>query len=93
MITLYLKDLNTKSDMWAKNNDIFAKKSNDLGMSDTFKMKLETGDHFPMKNRPYRASLNKRQILVIDKENTKMMDAKITICITIAVIKTDMRRL
>lgn len=62
-------------------------------MSDTFKMKLETGDHFPMKNRPYRVCLNKRQILVIDKENTKMMDAKITICITIAVIKTDMRRL
>lgn len=62
-------------------------------MSDTFKMKLETGDHFPMTKRLYRVSLNKRQILVIDKENTKMMDAKITICITIAVIKTDMRRL
>uniref|UniRef100_K1RDD8 Transposon Ty3-I Gag-Pol polyprotein n=1 Tax=Magallana gigas TaxID=29159 RepID=K1RDD8_MAGGI len=38
-------------------------------------MKIETGDHQPIKNRPYRVPLNKRQI--IDKAILEMMDAKI----------------
>lgn len=59
----------------SKNNDLFAKKDSDLGVTDTVKMKIETGDHHPIKNRPYRVPLNKRQI--IDKAILEMMDAKI----------------
>ncbi|XP_065928361.1 uncharacterized protein [Magallana gigas] len=59
----------------SKNNDLFAKKDSDLGVTDTGKMKIETGDHHPIKNRPYRVPLNKRQI--IDKAILEMMDAKI----------------
>lgn len=58
-----------------KNNDLFAKKDSDLGVTDTVKMKIVTGDHHSIKNRPYRVSLNKRQI--IDKAITEMMSARI----------------
>lgn len=58
-----------------KNNDLFAKKDSDLGVTDTVKMKIVTGDHHSIKNRPYRVSLNNRQI--IDKAITEMISARI----------------
>ena len=58
-----------------RNQDLFAKKDSDLGFSNTVKMSINTGDHHPIKNRPYRVPLNKRQI--IDKAVKEMLDAKI----------------
>lgn len=45
-------------------------------MTDTAKMKIETGDQHQIKNRSYCVPLNKRYSIV-DKAITKMMDAKI----------------
>lgn len=58
-----------------RNKDLFAKKDSDLGVTETVKMKIDTEGHHPIKNRPYRAPLNKRQI--IDKAIAEMMEAKI----------------
>lgn len=58
-----------------KNKDLFAKNDSDLGVTETVKMKIDTEGHHPIKNRPYRAPLNKRQI--IDKAIAEIMDAKI----------------
>lgn len=58
-----------------RNKDLFAKKDSDLGLTNTVKMSIDTGDHDPIKNRPYRVPLNKRQI--IDKAVKEMLDAKI----------------
>lgn len=45
-------------------------------MTDTAKMKIETGDQHQIKNRSYCVPLNKRYSIV-DKAITKMIDAKI----------------
>ena len=58
-----------------KNADIFAASDADLGHTDTVKMKIDTGDHPPIKLRPYRTPLNNRK--TIDKVVDEMMDAKI----------------
>ena len=58
-----------------RNKDLFARKDSDLGHTSTVKMSIHTGDHDPIKNRPYRVPLNKRQI--IDKAVKEMLDAKI----------------
>ena len=58
-----------------KNADIFAANDADLGHTDTVKMKIDTGDHQPIKLRPYRTPLNNRK--TIDKVVDEMMDAKI----------------
>lgn len=44
-------------------------------MTDTVKMKIETRDHHPLKHRPYRVPLNKRQIS--NKAVTEMRSARI----------------
>ena len=58
-----------------QNKDLFAKKDTDLGHTDTVKMRIDTGDHRPLKNRPYRTPLNKRKI--IDKAIDEMLEAKV----------------
>jgi len=58
-----------------RNRDLFAKKDADLGYTDTVQMKIDTGNHRPIKNRPYRTPHNKRQI--IDKAIEEMLDAKV----------------
>ena len=58
-----------------KNADIFAASDANLGHTETVKMKIDTGDHPPIKLRPYRTPLNNRKI--IDKVVDEMMDAKI----------------
>ena len=57
------------------NKDIFASKDSQLGHTDTIKMKIDTGDHPPIKLRPYRTPLNKRAI--IDEAVDEMLDAGI----------------
>lgn len=57
------------------NKDLFAKHDIELGHTETVKMKIKTGNHPPIKNRPYRTPLNKRQ--TIDKAIDEMLAAKI----------------
>lgn len=45
-----------------KNKEIFASKDSELGHTDTVQMEIETGDHPPMKLKPYRTPLHRRQI-------------------------------
>ena len=58
-----------------KNKDLFARKDSDLGHTNTVKMKIDTGSHPPIKNRPYRVPLTKRK--VIDKAIEEMLEAKV----------------
>lgn len=46
-----------------ENSDLFANKDSELGHTDTVKMKLDTGDHAPIKLRPYRTPLNNRKFI------------------------------
>ena len=58
-----------------QNSDMFAANDADLGHTDTVKMKIDTGDHPPIKLRPYRTPLNNRK--GVDKEIYEMLDSKI----------------
>ncbi|CAC5399405.1 unnamed protein product [Mytilus coruscus] len=57
----------------SKNKDIFATKDSELGHTDTVKMEIETGNHPPIKLKPYRTPLHKRQI--VDQAIDEMLDA------------------
>lgn len=61
-------------------------KDNDIGMTDTIKMKIDTWDHHPIKNRPYRVPENERQIIDMAlPENDGRKDYwKITIALVIS---------
>lgn len=56
-----------------KNKFLFAKKDSELGGTKTVEMHIDTGQHKPIKNRPYRVPLNKRKI--IDDAVDEMLDA------------------
>ena len=58
-----------------RNKDIFAKTDSDLGHTDVVKMKIDTGDHAPIKLRPYRVPLQKRD--EVNKAIDDMLDANI----------------
>lgn len=58
-----------------KNRDLFAKNDSDLGHTDTVKMKIDVGNHAPIKVKPYRAPLQTQEI--IDKAIDEMLEAKI----------------
>ncbi|MCG8049023.1 MAG: reverse transcriptase domain-containing protein, partial [Candidatus Thiodiazotropha endolucinida] len=62
-------------DLILRNKDLFANKDSELSHTDTVKMKIDTGDHNPIKLRPYRTPLNNRK--VIDNAIDEMLDAKI----------------
>ena len=57
------------------NSDLFAQQDSELSHTDTVKMKIDTGDHSPIKLRPYRTPLNNRK--VIDQAIDEMLDAEI----------------
>ena len=57
------------------NKHLFAKDDTSLGQTDVVKMKINTGDHSPIKLKPYRTPLQSREI--VDKAITDMLDAKI----------------
>ena len=42
---------------------MFVTKDRDLGRTDIVKMSINTGDHPPIKKRPYRIPLKKRKIV------------------------------
>ena len=58
-----------------ENRDLFAQTEAELGHTDTVKMKLDTGEHPPVKMKPYRTPLNKRA--VIDNAVDEMLEAGI----------------
>ena len=58
-----------------KNRDLFAETDAGLSHTDTVTMKINTGNHPPIKLKPYRTQLNNRKI--IDKAVDEMLDAKI----------------
>ena len=56
-----------------RNKDLFATNDSELGHTHTVKMKIDTGDHKPIKLRPYRTPIQNRK--VIDKAVDEMLDA------------------
>ena len=58
-----------------QNIDLFAEKDRDLGKTKTLEMRIETGNHPPIKLKPYRTPFAKRQI--ISKAIDEMLKAKI----------------
>ncbi|MET0107142.1 MAG: retropepsin-like aspartic protease [Sedimenticola sp.] len=65
----------TVLDFLRNHQDLFAAKDSDLGHTDTVKMKLNTGDHPPIKLRPYRTPIHNREI--IDKAIDEMLEANV----------------
>ena len=45
------------------NLDLFAENDTELGKTQTVKMKIHTGDHKPIKLKPYRTPFTKRPIV------------------------------
>lgn len=58
-----------------QNSNLFASTDADLGHASAIQMKIDTGNHPPIKMKPYRASLNKRKI--VDKAIDDMLDSNI----------------
>lgn len=54
-----------------RNEDVFAKNDLDLGRTDTVKMKIDTGDHPPIRLRPYRTPMMNKPI--VDKAIDDML--------------------
>ena len=62
-------------DLLLKNEDIFAASDADLGKTDLVQMKVDTGDHPPIKLRPYRVPLNLRK--EVDQNIENMLNANV----------------
>ena len=58
-----------------ENKDLFAQTDAELGHTDTVRMKLDTGEHPPLKIKQYKTPLNKRA--VIDNAVDEMLEAGI----------------
>lgn len=58
-----------------QNKDLFANKDSELTHTSTVKMQIDTGDHPPIKLKPYRTPLNNRKI--IDDTIDEMLEANI----------------
>ena len=57
------------------NSDLFATTDKDLGRTSTVKMRIDTGNHSPIKKSPYRAPLKQRE--EISKAVDEMLQAKV----------------
>ena len=57
------------------NLDLFAEKDTELGKTHTVKMKIDTGDHKPIKLKPYRTPFTRRPI--VDKAIDDMLAANV----------------
>ena len=58
-----------------KYQDLFAIKDSELGHTDTVKMRIDTGEHQPIKLGPYRTPIQNRA--VIEKAVDEMLDASV----------------
>ena len=56
-----------------QNSDLFASTDADLGYASAIQMKIDTGNHPPMKMKPYRTPLNERKI--VDKAIDDVIDS------------------
>lgn len=63
------------ADILMRNSELLAKRDSDLTQTDTVTMKIDTGDHPPIKLRPYRTPINNRPI--VDKAIDEMLEGKI----------------
>ena len=59
----------------SRNRDLLAKKDSDLTQTNTVEMKIPTGTHPPIQQRPYRTPLNSRKI--IDQAVSDMLETGI----------------
>ena len=57
------------------NLELFAEKDTELGETQTAKMKIDTGDHRPIKLKPYKTPFTKRPI--VDKAIDDMLAANV----------------
>ena len=57
------------------NLDLFAEKDTELGKTQTVKMKIDTGDHKPIKLKLYRTPFTK--IPIVDKAVDDMLGANV----------------
>ena len=55
--------------MLDRNSDLFAKNDCDLGRTTLVKAKIDTGDHPPIKQRPYQLPFSQRTIVQEHIEN------------------------
>lgn len=58
-----------------KNSDLFAATDLELGRTEAITMKIDTGDHPPIRLKPYRTPINQRE--VVDKAINEMLEAKV----------------
>ena len=58
-----------------QNGDLFAKSDCDLGTTDLVKVKIDTGDHPPIKQNPYRLPFSQRK--VVEEQIDEMLKAGI----------------
>ena len=63
------------SQLVRQNIDLFAEKDTDLGKTKTLEIRIETGNHPPIKLKPYRTPFAKRQI--VSKAIDEMLKANI----------------
>ena len=63
------------TDLIMKNKDVFAKNDTDLTPTKSIEMKIDTGDHEPIRLKPYRTPLTRKKI--IDDAIDQMLEAKI----------------
>lgn len=57
------------------NQDLFAEKDTELGYTDRVEVTIDTGDHPPISQKPYRVPMSQRHL--IDKQVQDMLDAGI----------------
>ena len=62
-------------ELLAQNGDLFAKSDCDLGTTDLVKVKIDTGDHPPIKQNPYRLPFSQRK--VVEEQIDEMLKAGI----------------
>ena len=74
-ITVYINDRGTVEDLKGQKVDIFAEKDTDTGKTNTIMMTSDTGNHPPIKLRPYRPPFSKHPI--VDKTVNDMLAANI----------------
>ena len=46
-----------------KNREVVANKDKEMGRMQTIQMRIDTGDHYPIKLRPYRTPILKRKLV------------------------------
>ena len=63
------------TELLEQNRDLFAKTDAELGHTSTIQMKIDTGNHPPIKMRSYRTPLKKRR--VVDQAIDDMLGANI----------------